>query len=78
MSATDEDQTLREQAREQAESAGWTLREVDRVDIFTRGETRIRVIWRGNTAISGGALYQDDILMTYTRDLDAVTGWLKR
>ncbi len=44
----------------------------------TRSPVRVQVVWQGTDAISGGALYHDDILMTYTRDLATVTGWLKR
>jgi hypothetical protein len=38
----------------------------------------VHVIWQGNSAISGGALYHDDIMMAYTRELATVQGWLRR
>ena len=49
-----------------------------RTDYYTRAPVRIHVIWRGNSAISGGALCHDDVLMAYSRDLATVKGWLKR
>ena len=38
----------------------------------------MHIVWQGSQAISGGALYRDNILMSTTRDLDTVKGWLKR
>ncbi|MET0455573.1 MAG: hypothetical protein ABW137_27350 [Mycobacterium sp.] len=58
--------------------AGWDRRVDDRVDVYLRAQTRVRVIWRGDEAISGGSRYQDDVLETYSRDLDTVKGWLAR
>jgi len=29
------------------EESGWQRREVERVDIYLRGKSRVRVIWRG-------------------------------
>jgi hypothetical protein len=63
---------------ELAVQAGWQHRREDRTDYYSRTPVRIHVIWQGDDEISGGALYQDDLLMTYTRDLATVTGWLKR
>ncbi|WP_299559308.1 hypothetical protein [uncultured Mycolicibacterium sp.] len=74
MNAVDERRTLSEQAAER----GWNRREDDRVDIYTRGAHRIRVIWQGPDKISGSSYYNDDVLTTYTRDLNQVLGWLKR
>jgi hypothetical protein len=74
MTAADERATLSELAGQ----AGWQRRDSDRTDYYTRSPVRIHVIWRGDDAISGGALYHDDILMAYTRDLATVSGWLKR
>jgi hypothetical protein len=68
----------REELSELAVQAGWNHRDADRTDYYTRSPVRVHVIWQGSDAISGGALYQDDLLMTYTRDLATVTGWLKR
>jgi hypothetical protein len=74
MTAVDE----RHDLKQAAEELGWQHRDVDHVDNYLRGETRVRVIWRGNSAISGASLYHDDILSSYTRDLATVNGWLKR
>jgi hypothetical protein len=68
----------REELSERAVEAGWHRRDEGRTDYFSRSPVRIHVIWRGNDAISGGALYHDDNLMTYTRDFDTIVGWLKR
>jgi hypothetical protein len=68
----------REELSELALQAGWQHRDADRTDYYTRSPVRIHVIWQGTDAISGGALYHDDNLMAYTRDLATVTGWLKR
>ncbi len=69
---------LRKEISERAVQAGWNRRDADRTDYFTRSPVRVHVIWQGNDKISGGALYHDDLLMTYTRDLATVAGWLKR
>lgn len=74
MSDTDERAAL---AKITAE-AGWQRREVDRVDVYQRGATRIRVIWRGDDAISGGSRFQDEVMETYSRDLATVKSWLAR
>jgi hypothetical protein len=69
---------VRSELAEVTAAAGWHRRVDDRVDIYLRGSTRVRVIWRGNDAISGGSRYQDDNLETYSRNLDTVKGWLSR
>ena len=69
---------LRSELAEITAAAGWNRRVDERVDVYLRGPTRIRVIWRGNDAISGGSRYQDDQLETYSRDLETVKGWLAR
>ena len=74
MTTVDERADLRQAATE----SGWSHRDLDRVDVFARGTTRIRVIWRGDSAISGSSLFHDDILTTYTRSLADVKGWFKR
>lgn len=68
----------REEMSERAAGAGWNRRDADRTDYYTRSPVRIHVIWRGDDAISGGALYHDDVLMAYSRDPATVTGWLNR
>jgi hypothetical protein len=67
----------REDLTEHAGGTGWEHRHLDRVDVFHRGLTRIRVIWGGDS-MSGASLFQDDVLTTYTRDPATVTGWLSR
>ncbi len=74
MDTVDERQGL----NQAAEESGWERRDLDRVDVFARGASRIRVIWRGSEAISGASMYTDDILASYTRDISTVTGWLRR
>jgi hypothetical protein len=74
MTATDERQTL----AELAEAGGWNRRNVDRTDYYAKAGVRVHVIWQGTEAISGGSLYHDDILTTYTRDLGTIKGWLRR
>jgi hypothetical protein len=74
MTADDE----RRQQNQFAEQSGWQHRDLDRVDVYARGGTRIRVIWQGPSAISGASMYHDDILTSYTRDLATVNGWLRR
>jgi len=69
---------LRSELAEVTAAAGWNRRIDDRVDIYLRGQTRVRVIWRGDDAISGGSRFQEDNLETYSRDLDVVKGWLAR
>jgi hypothetical protein len=68
----------REELSERAVEAGWHRRDEGRTDYFSRSPVRIHVIWQRDDAISGGALYHDDNLMTYTRDFDTIVGWLKR
>ena len=74
MAESTERQTLAELTQER----GWSRRAVDRVDVYLRGATRIRVIWGGDDALSGGSRYQDDMMEQYTRDLATVRGWLSR
>jgi hypothetical protein len=69
---------VREELSERAAQAGWHRRDADRTDYYTRSPVRVHVIWQGSDKISGGALYHDDVLMAYTRDLATVEGWLKR
>jgi hypothetical protein len=73
MTATDQRQTV----AELAELGGWERRDVDRTDYYAKGILRVQVLWHG-TAISGGSLYQDDILTAYSRDLSTIQGWLRR
>ncbi|MDT5238599.1 MAG: hypothetical protein QOG79_888 [Mycobacterium sp.] len=72
MTASDERTAL----AQATEEAGWRRREVERVDIYLRGKSRVRVIWRGDDAISGGSRFQDDVMEQYSRDLNTVKKWL--
>lgn len=74
MTITDE----RHEIGQLAESGGWLHRDLDRVDVYQRGPNRIRVVWQGQTTLSGATLYQDDIMTTYTRELSTLSSWLKR
>ncbi|MDH6247331.1 hypothetical protein [Mycobacterium sp. OTB74] len=55
---------------------GWQRHQDERVDVFLRGASRVRVIWRGDDQINGGSRFQDDILESYSRELDTVRAWL--
>jgi hypothetical protein len=68
----------RNEVSELAAQGGWKYRDSDRIDYFSRLPDRVRVVWQGSEAISGGSLYRDGILMSVTRELDTVKGWLKR
>ncbi len=68
----------RDDVSELAAQAGWQRRDSDRIDYYSRQPERVRVIWHGSEAISGGVLYRDGILMSVTRELDTVKSWLKR
>lgn len=70
------DATERQALAQITEEHGWSRRVADRVDIYLRGASRVRVIWRGDEAISGGSRYQDDIMEQYSRELATVKGWL--
>ena len=73
--ATDERTALAESSEQQ----GWQRRALDdRVDVYTRGLIRIRLIWQGSDTISGASIFADEMYDNYTRDLDTVRAWLKR
>jgi hypothetical protein len=72
---TDERTALAESSGQQ----GWQRRALDdRVDVYTRGLIRIRLIWQGGDKISGASIFVDEMYDNYTRDLDTVRAWLKR
>lgn len=72
---TDERATLAQSGEEQ----GWTRRAIDdRVDVYSRGTIRIRVIWQGKAKLSGASIFVDQWYDNYTRDLSTVRAWLKR
>jgi hypothetical protein len=68
----------RDEVTQLAAQGGWQHREADRSDYYLRRPDRVFIVWQGSHAISGGALYKDNILMSISRDLDTVRGWLKR
>lgn len=75
MAGTDERQVLVTTSQEQ----GWGHRASDgRADVFNKDTVRIRVIWQGDSTISGATLYHDEMYENYTRDLSTVKAWLKR
>ena len=74
MTATDERQTLTQLGTDH----GWAQRTADRADVYTRGNIRIRVIWTGDSTVTGASYFDDQIYEAYTRELDKVRTWLKR
>lgn len=78
MAETDTDQTARAALAEVTAAAGWKRHVDERVDVYMRGATRVRVIWRGEDVISGGSRFHDDLMETYSNDPATVKGWLTR
>ena len=73
--ATDERAALAQSSEEQ----GWRRRAIDdRVDVYSRGTIRIRLIWQGSSKLSGASIFVDEWYDNYTRDLGTVRAWLKR
>jgi hypothetical protein len=70
--------TERGEVSQLAAQAGWRHRDAERSDYYLRRPERVHIVWQGNQAISGGALYRDNILMSISRELDTVKGWLNR
>jgi hypothetical protein len=68
----------RGQVSQLAAQAGWQHRDADRSDYYLRRPERVHIVWQGSQAISGGALYRDNILMSVSRELDTVKSWLNR
>lgn len=68
----------RQELSQLAEQQGWQRNEHDRVDVYLRGRYRAHAIWRDAAVLNGGALYEDGILLSYSRDLAKVQGWLGR
>ena len=58
------------------EAAGWQRRIDDRVDLYLRGDNRVRVIWQGDDTLNGGSRFIDGIMETYSRELRIIKGWL--
>lgn len=70
--------TQRDEVISLAKNAGWEHRDADRSDYYLRRPDRVHIVWQGSQAISGGALYKDNILMSTSRELETVKGWLNR
>jgi hypothetical protein len=73
MSATNDRQAL----SEIAEQAGWQRRQVDRTDFYRRGIRDVEVLFTEDK-LAGGGLYEDLKLLTYSRDMDTIHGWLTK
>jgi|HubBroStandDraft_3_1064219.scaffolds.fasta_scaffold187286_2 deoxyribodipyrimidine photolyase-like uncharacterized protein len=73
MSATNDRQAL----SEIAERSGWQRRQLDRTDFYRRGARRVEVLFAADK-LNGGTLYDDVHLLTYTRDMAKVEGWLTK
>lgn len=73
MSETNERQTV----RELAEQSGWQRRELDRIDIYKKGERGVEVIFTEGK-LSGGTLFEYLKMLTHTREMTTVQGWLAR
>ncbi|HZQ31093.1 MAG TPA: hypothetical protein VFB19_05100 [Mycobacterium sp.] len=73
MSATTDRQAL----AELAEQSGWQRRELDRTDFYRRGRRDIELRFTEDT-LNGGALFEDLSMLTYTRDMATIQGWLTK
>ena len=63
---------------QECEQVGWQRHIDDRVDLYLRGNVRVRVIWQGDDAINGGSRFADGTMETYSREFDTVKSWLLR
>jgi deoxyribodipyrimidine photolyase-like uncharacterized protein len=73
MSATNDRQAL----SEIAERSGWQRRQLYRTDFYRRGARRVEVLFAADK-LNGGTLYDDVHLLTYTRDMAKIEGWLTK
>jgi hypothetical protein len=73
MNATTDRQAL----SETAEESGWRRRTVDRTDFYRRGARDVEVFFTEDN-LNGGALYEDLKLLTYSREMATIQGWLTR
>ena len=62
---------------ESSEGAGWSRRIDESVDVYLRGNSRVRVIWSGD-AMAGGSRFHDGLMEAYSREPATVKGWLRR
>ncbi len=69
--------TDRQALSELAEQSGWQRRQLDRTDFYRRGVREVEVLFTEDK-LTGGALYEDLHLLTHTRDMVTVQGWLTR
>jgi hypothetical protein len=74
MAASNERSALAEVSKDR----GWSRHVDERVDVYSRGLTRVRVIWRGEDFITGGSKFSDELMETYSSDPATVKGWLAR
>lgn len=74
--ATDERQSVAELAGER----DWQRRVGGdgRHDNYYRGTVRVRVVWEGDTNLSGATLFHDEIYESYTRDASTLRAWFRR
>lgn len=68
--------TVRATLAANSEAAGWQRKIDDRVDLYLRGDYRVRIIWQGDDTISGASRFHDGLMETYTRELRTIRGWL--
>jgi hypothetical protein len=73
MNATNDRQAL----SQLAEESGWQRREVDRTDFYRRGIRDIEVLFTEDK-LAGGALFEDLHLLTYSREMATIQGWLTK
>ena len=73
MTTIDERQDLQHVAEEH----GWHHRELDRTDVYKKGPHGVEAFFTSDT-MQGGTLYEDLVLVTHTRDVAKVKGWLKK
>jgi hypothetical protein len=73
MTGTNERQALCELADE----TGWERLELDRIDVYKKGVRGVEVIFTEDR-LAGGTLFEDLRLLTHTREVATVEGWLKK
>lgn len=59
-----------------AEQSGWQRNEYERVDVYLRGRYHVHAMWRDATVLNGGSYHEDSVLLSYTREVAKVQGWL--
>lgn len=61
-----------------AEQLGWRRSEYERVDVYIRGIYHVHVMWRDAGKLNGGSHHEDTILLSYSRELARIQGWLAK